>query len=224
MRHIPKIKRFSKKSDSRRSGFTLVELLVALTVSSVVLTAVATLAYALGSANDSTDDTSRKQAQVRYTTLRISELVRQCKLVCFAGPADFAVWRADENNDGRINFSELVYIEKGAGADHLHLRQFPVSWGSDPVVNLSDIRAFSTSWWVAYNMAVESTALIPQCSNVRLDVLPLDVSPVKCRFVSISFDLVEDNKPRQYQINAVVRGWGGNLLNAAGNAIVSDDD
>ena len=219
MRHILKINRLS--SDSRRSGFTLVELLVALIVSSVVLTAVATLAYALGSANDSTDDTSRKQAQVRYTTLRISELVRHCKLICFAGPADFAVWRADENNDGRINFSELVYIEKGAGADHLHLWQFPVSSGSDPVVNLSDIRAFSTSWWAARNMAIESTALIPQCSNVQFS---FDVLPPRTQFVSISFDLVEDNMPRQYQINALVRGWASNLLNAAGTALVSDDD
>lgn len=221
MRHILKIKRFSKNSDSRRSGFTLVELLVALTVSGVVLTAVATLAYALGSANDSTDDTSRKQAQVRYTTLRVSELVRQCKLVCYAGPADFAVWRADDNEDGRINFSELVYIEKGAGADHLHFCQFPICWGSDPVVNLSDIRAFSTSWWVAYSMAIESTAVIPECSNVQFS---FDVLPPWTQFVSISFDLVEDNKLRQYQINAAVRGWGGNLLNAAGNALVSDDD
>jgi len=221
MRHILKIKRFSKKSDSGHSGFTLVELLVALIVSSVVLTAVATLAYALCSANDSTDDTSRKQAQVRYTTLRISDLVRHCKLICFAGPADFAVWRADENNDGRINFSELAYIEKGAGANHLHFCQFPVSWGSDPVVNLSDIRAFSTSWWAARNMAIESTALIPQCSNVQFS---FDVLPPRTQFVSISFDLVEDNMPRQYQINALVRGWAGNLLNAAGNALVSDDD
>lgn len=221
MRHILKIERFSKKSDSRRSGFTLAELLVALIVSSVVLTAVATLAYALGSANDSTDDTSRKQAQVRYTTLRISELVRHCKLVCYAGPADFAVWRADENNDGRINLSELAYIEKGAGANHLHFCQFPISWGSDPVVNLSDIRAFSTSWWAAYNVAIERTALIPQCSNVQFS---FDVLPQWTQFVSVSFDLVEDNKPRQYQINGVVRGWAGNLLNAAGNALVSDDD
>lgn len=219
MRHILKINRLS--SDSGHSGFTLVELLVALIVSSVVLTAVATLAYALGSANDSTDDTSRKQAQVRYTTLRISELVRHCKLICFAGPADFAVWRADENNDGRINFSELVYIENGAGANHLHFCQFPVSWGSDPVVNLSDIRAFSTSWWAARNMAIESTALIPQCSNVQFS---FDVLPPRTQFVSISFDLVEDNMPRQYQINALVRGWAGNLLNAAGTALVSDDD
>ena len=219
MRHILKTKRLS--SDSRRSGFTLVELLVALTVSSVVLTAVATLAYALGAATDSTDDTSRKQAQVRYTTLRISELVRQCKLVCFAGASDFAVWRADDNEDGRINFSELVYIEKGAGANHLHFCQFPISWGSDPVVNLSDIRAFSTSWWVARNMAVESTAIVPQCSNVQFS---FDVLPPRTQFVSISFDLVEDNKPRQYQINSGVRGWAGNLLNAAGTALVSDDD
>jgi hypothetical protein len=91
----------------------------------------------------------------------------------------------------------------------------------DPVVNLSDIRAFSTSWWVAKNMAIDRTRLIPQCSNVQFS---FDVLPPWTQFVSISFDLVEDNMPRQYQINAVVRGWAGNLLNAAGTALVSDDD
>ena len=52
-------------SARRPGGFTLAELLVALTVSSIILAAVAALAYAVGSANDSTDDTERKQAQVR---------------------------------------------------------------------------------------------------------------------------------------------------------------
>ena len=46
-------------------GFTLVELLVALMVTSIILAAVATLAFAMGSVKDSTDDTSSKQAQLR---------------------------------------------------------------------------------------------------------------------------------------------------------------
>jgi len=215
---MSKTKRLS--SGSNRSGFTLVELSVALIVSSVVLTAVATLAYALSSANDSTDDTSRKQAQVRYTTLRISDLIRHCKLICFAGPDDFAVWRGDDNDDGQINIGELVHVEKGAGGEHLQLCEFPVS-GSDPIVDLSDIRAFSTNWWSAYNVDENCTVIIPQCSNVQFS---FDVLPPQTRFVSISFDLVEDDISRQYQINAFVRGWAGNLLNEAGDALVSDDD
>ncbi len=206
-----------------KKGFTLVELLVALSVSGIILAAVATLAYAMSSVNDSTDDTSRKQAQVRYTTLRLSELVRQCKLICFAGPDDFAVWRGDDNEDGRINASELVLVEKGSGGEHLQLCDFLVD-GAGPEVALSDIRAYSTNWWVPLGLSIRRTVLIPQCSNVRLDVLPLDVLAVECRFVNVSFDLLENGFSRQYEISGYVRGWGGNLLNDARDGLVERDD
>jgi prepilin-type N-terminal cleavage/methylation domain-containing protein len=204
-----------------KKGFSLVELLVALMVSSIVLAAVATLAYAMSSANDSTDDTSRKQAQVRYTTLRISELIRQCKLICFAGPDDFAVWRGDDNPDGQINSSELVLIERVAGSESLQFCDFPVIGEDDPVIDLSDIGSCSTSWWLGLGLSIRRTTLIGECSNVEFS---FDVLPPLTRFVDISFDLLENGFSRQYEISGYVRGWGGNLLNDAGDGLESDDD
>jgi len=201
-------------------GFTLVELLVALSVSSIVLAAVATLAYAMSSANDSTDDTSVKQAQIRYTTLRIAELIRHSKLICFAGPDDFAVWRGDDNGDGKINSSELVLVEKGSGGAHLQLCDFPVG-ASGPAVALSSIRAYSTSWWLSLGLSIRRTTLIGQCSNMEFS---FDVLPPATRFVNVSFELLENGFSRQYEISGNVRGWAGNLLNATGTALVSDDD
>jgi hypothetical protein len=51
----------------------------------------------------------------------------------------------------------------------------------------------------------------------------LDVIPPNSRFVSIAFDVLENDIVRRYQINAVLRGWAGNLLDGSGN-LVSDDD
>ena len=183
-----KVKRSSLCLDC--GGFTLVELLVALAVSSVVLAAVATLAYAMSSANKSTDDTSYKQSQVRYATQRVSDLIRHCKLICFAGPEDFTVWRGDDNEDGQINSSELVCVEKGSAGDHLELFDFPVLSGLNPVVNLSDIGAYSSSWWSPFDTDIRGVSLIPQCSNVQFS---FDVLPPQSRFVNISFDLGENN-------------------------------
>ena len=84
------------KNSRCENGFTLIELLVALVVTSIIMTAVATLAYAMSSANDATDDTSRKQAQIRFATLKISDLIRHSRLVCYADGDDIAVWRADQ--------------------------------------------------------------------------------------------------------------------------------
>ena len=62
------------------SGFSLVELLMALMVTSIILTAVVTLAFALNTAYDDTSDISEKQAKIRFVSLNISELIDQGKL------------------------------------------------------------------------------------------------------------------------------------------------
>jgi len=195
------------------NGFSLVELLVALVVTGIVLAAVATLAFAMGTANDVADDSSQKQAQVRYATLRISELIRHCKLICGTPGSDVAVWRADDNGNEQININELVYIERGTSGDYLRLCKFPSSDTS--LVNLSDIETLSTS-----DYSVTYVPLVPQCGNVQFS---FDVAPPNSRFVSIAFDVLENDIVRQYQISTALRGWAGNLLDGSGN-IVSDDD
>jgi len=198
----------------KKKGFTLVELLVALIVSSIILAAVATIAFAMSSASNSTDDTSSKQAQVRYATLRISELIRHCKMICGTSGDDLAVWRADDNSDGQININELVYIERGANADYLRLCEFALS--DTTPATLSEIKTLSTS-----SYSVTYVPLLPQCSNVQFMV---DVEPPMTKFVSISVDLVENSVVRDYQISNELRSWAGNLLNGTGDEIVTDDD
>ena len=201
-----------------KKGLALIELLVAMIVTSIVLTAVVTLAYALDTVNDVTDETSRNQAQIRFAALRVSEMIRHCKLVCCASGDDLAVWRADDDNDGQISISELVYIECGSGQDHLQLCNFASS--NSTAINLSSIGSFATNWWSVYSDEANYTDLMPECSNVQFG---FDVLPPKSRFVTISFDVIDNGITRQCQINAKLRGWAGNLLDSSGN-IVSDDD
>ena len=199
-------------------GFTLVELLLALVVAGIVSAAVVTLAFAVSTANDVTDSTSQTQAYVRYATFRISELIRHSKLVCGMPGGDLAVWRADDNDNGQINISELVYIERGPGRDYLRLCEFS---SNDPVINISDIDSLITEWWLSYGCNQNYTLMIPQCSNVEF---LFDVSPPNTGFVSVSFDIVENNLTRRYQINAAIHGWSGNLLDGIGEIVSSDDD
>ncbi|MHC4475323.1 MAG: PilW family protein [Planctomycetota bacterium] len=195
-------------------GFTLVELLVALAVTGIVLGAVAGLAYAMSTANDSADDTSEKQSQVRYATLRITELIRHCKLVCGAAGDDLVLWRADDNDDSRININELVYIRRGPGRDLLRLGEFSSS--ETQVVNLSDIETL-----VPEDYDFSFVRLIGQCSGVEF---LLDTGPSQTKLVGILFELVESNAVRHYEISAGVRGWAGYLLGADGEIVDGDDD
>lgn len=215
-----------------KKGFTLVELLIALSVSGIILTAVATLAFALSSAHDSTEDTSEKQAQLRYTTLKLSDMIRQCRLVCGNPGDDIVIWKADDNpddpNNGKIDISELVYIEAGNDRDYIEILELSDSfnWINNWFINIlpNPISYLQTSWfkeWVRSYCNESEVVLIPECSNVQFR---FDESPPQSRFVSITFELTEDGTVRQYEIDCALRGWAGNLLNSTGTAIINDDD
>jgi len=201
------------------NGFTLVELLIALAVTGIVSAAVATLAFAVGTANKGSDDVSRIQAELRLSTLRISELVRNCKLICGMVGDDLAVWRADDNDNGQINPQELVYLEMGPGRNYIKLLDFPSaeSWR----VTLSEILGGTAKQSLILICDERQTTLVPECSNVQ--IVP-DLPPPWSKSVSVSFELLENGAVRQYQINAALRGWAGHLLETDGSSLVSDDD
>jgi prepilin-type N-terminal cleavage/methylation domain-containing protein len=201
-------------------GFTFVELLVALIVASIIFAAVATLAYTLGAVNDATNDMAEKQAQVRFATLRISELIRHCKLVCGTPGDDLVVWRADTDGDSQIDPNELVYIEAGSERNYVKLLDFPDAPPATEVL-LSDIKNGNAKTNLLSSYNERRVSLIPECSNVQY--VP-DSTPPQSKLVSVFFGLDENGVTRQYQISAALRGWAGNLLNAAGDAVVSDDD
>jgi prepilin-type N-terminal cleavage/methylation domain-containing protein len=200
-------------------GFTLVELLVALMVVSIIFTAVATLACALGAVNDATNDMAEKQAQVRYASLRISELIRHCKLICGTSGSDIAVWRADDNGDGEINPQELVYLDAGTDRNYIKLLDFPSA--ENWQVTLSSILSGTAKQELILICEGREIALVPECNNVQI---LLDVAPPRSKSASVHFDLVENGVVHQYQISDAIRGWAGHLLNEAGDAIVISDD
>ena len=59
----------------------MVELLVALMVTAIVLGAITTLVFAMNTANEGTKAADRYEAQLRYATIKINDLVRYCKLI-----------------------------------------------------------------------------------------------------------------------------------------------
>ncbi|MBN2183183.1 MAG: prepilin-type N-terminal cleavage/methylation domain-containing protein [Sedimentisphaerales bacterium] len=199
-------------------GFSLVELLMALTVMVIVLAAVVTLSYALNVAFDGANDISEKQAEVRYATFRLTELIKHSRLVCARLPGDLVVWRADDNGDNQINVSEIVYIETGYSGEYIRLLQF-YPGNEDFDISLGPIQ-----WWYKnifiYRYPKLRTTLVNECSGVEIT---LDNNPPYTTFVSIVFDVEENNQVRTYQISSTLRCWAGNLLRDF-YTLVTDDD
>ncbi len=200
-------------------AFTLVELLVGLLITSIILSAVATLAFAFTSANTASGDTAYKQAQLRHATLYLSELIRKGRLICAVPGDEVVVWRDDDNADNQINLNELVYIQRGTNGEMLRLCQF--SSADNPQVALSALALPATLSQFLFSYTARYVPLIPECANVQFI---LDRAPPFTRLVTISFDLTENNVVRRYEIAAAPRAWAGHLLNQAGDAIVATDD
>ena len=213
-----------------RKGFTLVELMVAMIVTSIIMSAVATLAFAFSTANDASSDTDRKQAQIRYATQRIGELIRHCKLICAVKNGDLVIWRDDNTPGGedKIDPGELVYIE--TDNDRIRILDFPTcpSWlvGAlqKPTVQIRILYMLGDSWIKTTLMAYcdeQYVVAIPECSNVQF---LFDASPPQSKFVNISFELTENGSIRQYHIDSAIRCWAGHQISADGRGIIDDDD
>ncbi len=204
-----------------RKAFTLVELLVALVVTSVLLSAVAALAFALSSAATVGDDATVKQAQLRHATLHILDLVRTCRMIC-ADPGDdlndLVLWKADKNADGRINVNELVYIEGGDDLNVLRLCYFD---SSTDEVNFDSLGLSTTKDELIKDYDETYRTLISSCSHVSFTV---DFSPPWTKELTVSFDLTEEGSIHHYEIQAKLCAWAGHLLNESGELVTSGDD
>jgi prepilin-type N-terminal cleavage/methylation domain-containing protein len=91
------------KNLGRPAGMTLIELLLALTILAMVMAGVSTLAFAMASVKNSTDDTSSKQAYIRFAETQLGDMIRQARLVCYASNSQVALWTTDTNGDGLMN-------------------------------------------------------------------------------------------------------------------------
>lgn len=201
---------------SRLRAFTIVELLVALMVSSIILTAIVTLSYAMSSAYNSTSDMNEKEAHIRYATMRISDLIKYSRLVCKATSDEFVIWRMDDNNDNQINISELTYIETGGGI-YLRLLEFDPSPSDDRTYLLSTIQNINLKNWFISKYPETYTTLISDCSNMEIQREP---DPPYTQLVNISFDIEENGQIRKCQISTALRCSMSSFINVNSN----DDD
>jgi prepilin-type N-terminal cleavage/methylation domain-containing protein len=212
----------------RSQGFTLVEMLVALMVTSIVVTVVATLAYALGVANDGSSEKAHQQMQLRYATFRLSELIGRCRLVCAASDDEIAVWRSDDNWDGKINPGELVYIQAHTPNGRIRVFEFASgrsliarNWFKSESFKIRDIKSGLARIVLVGLCRQSHTDLVTQCRNIRF--LP-DAPAPHTRLVNIVIDLPESQAARHYQITSSLKAWAGNLLDSSGEIVSTDDD
>lgn len=162
------------------AGFTLVELMVALLVSSVVLSAVATLAYATTSASTATDQIGREQSVLRHVTVRLSDLIMRANEVVSASDSGFELWH-DTNTDGVPDANELTLVTRGSDGNTITIDETET------------------------DITIDEPESYRQCKNV---LFQYDVSVPGTQFIAIWFDLEENGQTQRHTVTARLRGGG----------------
>ena len=211
-----------------RKGFTLVELLVALTVSSIVLGAVGTLAFAMGTANKSLDEANRAQVYSRFSTLSLRDTLRYARQAFVTPDGNIAIWKADDypdNPDGLINGSELIFFR--VVGQELQLREFAFRNGEvAPEVTIARIEngtAYSELAQLAStneNVDNRQTLKLPDCSEVTFTIW----DPPANKYLNLTYKLTENGVATKYQVNTRLRCSADNLIDYIAGQIVGDDD
>lgn len=195
----------------------MVEVIISLVIVTMVLASIVSLTYAVAVTTESTDDNSKVQAQLRISTMRITELIKHCRLICHHKENNLAIWAADDNEDGQINLAELVYIGSDANKNYLRILKFH---DEDRVLQLNQIELLSNLANYGTENYTESF-LLPTCSNLKFT---LDQDPPYTQLASVGFDLSENEQSHHYSTDVTVGAWAGHLLSLDGSAIVTDDD
>ena len=193
-------------------------------VTAIVLAAVGSLAYAMSSAKDASDDTSLKQAQVRSATMRISELVRNAKLICGTPTDAIVIWRADVDSNKKINSDELVYIQSNSAREKIQLIQYNRPASYNTTFTLAQIQSGAAKSTLDSACQKTTVDLIPDCSGVVF-LLDNAAIPQRSKLVSVKFTITENESPRTSEIYATVMSPAFNLLSSTATPyIVSGDD
>jgi prepilin-type N-terminal cleavage/methylation domain-containing protein len=209
-----------KRRKHKYKGFTLIELLMAIWVMGIIVTAVAALAFALGTANDMEDNTSDVYSRIRYTTVCISELLRSSKLICANSGTSVAIWRADYNSDNKIEPNEMVYLESSNNCINLVSFQ-PNAATAGTALLLTDIKSGLARTWLAANTQVNSITLVNNCSSIFFTT---DQPAPFAKQLNILFTITQKGTDREYQISDKLRCYAGYLLDGSGQIKAADDD
>ena len=116
-----------------RRGFTFIELIISLSITSVIGLSVVTLMGAVTSGITSKED--GRQASIRYSTLKtkMSAYISPARCVLAANPDSVTLWMNDNRESKTVHATEIRWIEFNSELGQLQVSfvSFPEHWNEE---------------------------------------------------------------------------------------------
>jgi len=201
------------RRSSLKRAFTLMELMLSLSILSVIGLTVGSVAAALSHAQSHTDNLSESVQSARSGLLAVESYVRKAKLVTAVETNGLVLWLGDANDDGRINVGELAMIRLDEASGEVGVSSLTFSKDTSPVTlealnasrsltavdEVSDVsRELGRGIYVGY---LSETTL---ATNVRQFQVVPDAPPPLTRLVGLRIT-VGDRADRQIALTSSVR-------------------
>ncbi len=194
-------KRQYLKSDifKKTRGFTLVELLVAMIVTTIICSAVLVLSDAVASASRSAQGNARLNAIARSNGVFFSSTVKSCNLILSVNDNRICFWINDDNSDSKINPSELQYFDYDSGTNTLSIFKFS---GNKESSDTLDLESFEGNNYMEFLISRYNESKIILGENCfHLKFAP-DYAAPHTTLVNLAFDIEIDGKSRHFEFTA----------------------
>lgn len=101
------------KSTAMKRALTLIEMMLAATVTSLTATAGATMIYAISTSATQTRDYRTQRAEGHYAVSMIGRTIRQARAVGYLNGDSMSLWMRDWNGNDSIDIEELgrIYLD-----------------------------------------------------------------------------------------------------------------
>lgn len=138
----------SDRSRRTRRGFTLLELLLALTVTALVGAAISAMLSAVTTGVSTRQDNRSVMVRANAAANRLGAYVAPSRSMLAAGPTDLVVWFADSRESDTVHATEIRWLKFDAVENEMvvYYVQFPALW-TQTAKDLADTEYVMTSDW-----------------------------------------------------------------------------
>lgn len=192
-----------------RTAFTLVELMIALTITAMVAACIAIMVNSVAAGTIGAQDGRRHLVRMQSLESRLLGTVHSASCILAAGNAYIVYWTGDANCDNNLQLSELGLLE----LDNTNTLQqyhtvFPANFSLAQIASANTTYATNTNWYAAAQTA-KSTGYFPATAvarnittfNVTLD----NVTPTAALLATFTVQLSDGQVTRSGMIAAAIR-------------------
>ena len=193
--------------DSRRcaAGFTLVEVLLSLTLLAVVALSIVLLMQSVSRGTRTSEDVRRVNLRQEVVAERVDPRIRAASKVLAATPGALVLWLGDERANNAIDLSELCRLEYDAASKELRCYAAPAD-----LPEAQDQRYADTEDFDAITTPLVGTADFPGVvvqRNLTAWTFATDnATPAKARAVRYVFSLESDGTTLSGARSTALRG------------------